>query len=191
MRHWGRGGTLGVHDYVCSVCGAPTTYDCREADGGECGPEGFGSDAAHVDLYFFAGPGPRDAAAFAASRGAARRALHRRYAYDWGAWEFVPPLNYRDVAMDGDESRGAWVVSARGADPGHEPELEVPAGEVVWAEVTCVGCHERFVQGAGSGAPCREWLRAVSAQTRLPFDEAAGKDAFVATVRAHLGDRPR
>lgn len=176
---------MGVHDYRCSLCGQPGSYACHEDTGGECEEEGFGDDGAHVTLFWFdRATAPRDAAAFDAARRSARRVTHHAYGYDWGAWEFVPSLNYRSIAMDGDESSGAWPVLS--ADEGCEgaPELPIGPDERVWAEVHCTLCEAVF---AGSAAACRAHLARVSTQTGLPFD--GDKVAFVAAVRELLARR--
>ncbi|CAM3897656.1 hypothetical protein G4177_26190 [Corallococcus sp. ZKHCc1 1396] len=187
---------MGVHDYQCSVCGPPTTYECGEQTGQECEEEGMGDDHAVLDLFFFAaGDAPTTARDFEQARGRARRTETRPFGYDWGDWEFVPSLNYRDVLMGAGDATGIWRIepSVDGASDGSPVSLEIPPDERVWVVNYCSRCHPVFVQGAPpDGEPCLEHLRAVAGNLGLDFQRVRGsadKPAFIEAVRAKVALR--
>jgi hypothetical protein len=181
---------MGVHDYTCSVCGTPLSYECHEVDGGECGESGIGEDQAIVDLYVFAAAdAPTSPDQLEARLDRARRLLTQARGYDWGAWEFVPSLNYRDPA-DGRQRSGRGlarqaVPPARRRQPHRRPR--VGADEVVWAVNYCPPCRRRFVDGAALDAPCQAYLRAIADHLGLAW--SADKAAMAASVAARVARR--
>lgn len=181
---------MGVHDYTCSVCGTPLSYECHEVDGGECGESGIGEDQAIVDLYVFAAAdAPTSPDQLEARLDRARRLLTQARGYDWGAWEFVPSLNYRTLLMDASDPAGVWHVKPfRPHDDGSPiVDLEVGADEVVWAVTYCPPCRRRFVDGAALDAPCQAYLRAIADHLGLAW--SADKAAMAASVAARVARR--
>ncbi|NRD53037.1 hypothetical protein [Corallococcus exiguus] len=187
---------MGVHDYRCSVCGPPSSFECGEKTGKECEEEGIGNDEAILDLFFFAADeAPEDADAFEEARGRARRTQTKPYGYDWGEWEFVPSLNYRELLMDDDDATGVWRLEPYEEDrsDGGPVSLEIPDGERVWVVNYCPVCHPLFAEGkTPADEPCLEYLRAVAENLDLDFDGVKGsadKPAFIATVRERVARR--
>ncbi|NRD44433.1 hypothetical protein [Corallococcus exiguus] len=187
---------MGVHDYRCSVCGPPSSFECGEKTGKECEEEGIGNDEAILDLFFFAAAeAPEDADAFEEARGRARRTQTKPYGYDWGEWEFVPSLNYRELLMDDDDSTGVWSIEPYEEDrsDGSPVSLEIPDGERVWVVNYCPVCHPLFAEGkTPEDEPCLEYLRAVAENLDLDFDGVKGsadKPTFIATVRERVARR--
>ncbi|RKH18766.1 hypothetical protein D7X74_08730 [Corallococcus sp. CA047B] len=187
---------MGVHDYRCSVCGPPTSYTCGEKTGEECEEEGMGDDQAILDLFFFAEEdAPEDTGDFEQARGRARRTETRPYGYDWGDWEFVPSLNYRELLMGSDDETGVWCIEPyeEGVSDGSPVSLEIPPGERVWAVNYCPTCHPVFAEGKRSGdEPCLEYLRAIAENLGLDFEgvrTSADKPAFIEAVRAKVAQR--
>jgi hypothetical protein len=189
---------MGVHDYQCSVCGPPTTFVCGEKAGRECEEEGIGNDEAILDLFFFAEAGaPEDPGGFEDARARALRTLTQPYKYDWGEWEFVPSLNYRELLMDGGDDAGVWRIfpfdEDEGLGDGSPVSLEIPEGECVWVVNYCPTCHPLFAEGKTPDAePCLEYLRAVAEHLKLDFKSVKGsadKPAFIAAVRDRVAGR--
>ncbi|NPC71874.1 hypothetical protein HPP05_19150 [Corallococcus exiguus] len=187
---------MGVHDYRCSVCGPPSSFECGEKTGKECEEEGIGNDEAILDLFFFAAAeAPEDADAFEEARVRARRTQTKPYGYDWGEWEFVPSLNYRELLMDDDDSTGVWSIEPYEEDrsDGSPVSLEIPDGERVWVVNYCPVCHPLFAEGkTPEDEPCLEYLRAVAENLDLDFDgvkSSADKPTFIATVRERVARR--
>ncbi|MFP2895196.1 hypothetical protein [Corallococcus sp. 4LFB] len=187
---------MGVHDYRCSVCGPPTSYACGEKTGKECEEDGMGDDEAILDLFFFAAAeAPEDADAFEEARGRARRTRTQPFGYDWGEWEFVPSLNYRQLLMDDDDATGVWRIEPFDEDEsdGNPVSLVVPEDERVWVVNYCSNCHPLFAEGKHPpDEPCLEYLRAVAENLELDFDGVKGsadKAGFIATVRERVARR--
>lgn len=187
---------MGVHDYRCSVCGPPTTYVCGEKTGEECEEEGIGDDEAVLDLFFFAADeAPEDSDAFEAARSRARRTKTQAFGYDWGEWDFVPTLNYRQLLMDDDDATGIWRIEPfdEDASDGNPVSLEIPEDERVWVVNYCSRCHPLFAEGqTPADEPCLEYLRAVAENLDLDFDDVKGsadKPRFIATVRKLVARR--
>ncbi|NOK11228.1 hypothetical protein HNS30_19485 [Corallococcus exercitus] len=187
---------MGVHDYRCSVCGPPVSYVCGEKTGEECEEEGMGDDEAILDLFFFAADeAPEDADAFEAARGRARRTRTQPFGYDWGEWEFVPSLNYRQLLMDDDDATGVWRIEPFDEDEsdGNPVSLEIPEDERVWVVNYCSKCHPLFAEGKPpQDEPCLEYLRAIAENLALDFDGVKGsadKPGFIATVRERVARR--
>lgn len=187
---------MGVHDYRCSVCGPPSSFECGEKTGKECEEEGIGNDEAILDLFFFAADeAPEDADAFEEARSRARRTRTQAFGYDWGDWEFVPSLNYRQLLMDDDDATGVWRIEPYEEDmsDGSPVSLEIPEGERVWVVNYCPVCHPLFAEGkTPQDEPCLEYLRAIADNLDLDFDSVKGsadKPAFIATVRERVARR--
>lgn len=190
---------MGVHDYTCNVCGAPSTYECHEADGGACDADGFGQSDVVLELFFFGAddaPPPaasRQPALFEAARAEARRVEVRRCTYDWGRWELEPSLNYRQVAMNDGDPLGLWQV-VRPARPEGDDEsspltLAIPDGEVVWVVNYCPGCFAAF---AAAPAPRPEevcLLHLQDAARHLRLRPSPDKAALLRQVRDRVAQR--
>ena len=157
---------MGVHDYRCSVCGTPGSYRCGEKSGTECEQEGIGEDRAVLDLFFFsAEDAPEDASEFEDARGRARRVETRSFGYDWGDWEFVPSLNYRELLMDDEDATGIWAIRPFDEDlsDGNPLSFEIAPDERVWVVNYCPPCRALFVdRKASKDEPCIEYLRSVA-----------------------------
>jgi len=187
---------MGVQDYRCSVCATPTSYDCGEPRGQECEESGVGNDEAVLDLFFFgeddAPDTPED---FEAARGRALRVQTLKARYDWGAWEFEPSLNYRELLMDDEDATGIWAIRPFDEDTsdGAPVELDIPEGERVWVVNYCPPCRELFVDRRGSaGDACALYLEAVAEGLGLEFVAGGAPDAkaaFVERVRARVAHR--
>jgi hypothetical protein len=184
---------MGVSDYTCSVCGAPQSYSCGEAKGEDCDVTGFGNDEVFLELLFFdeadAPTGPDEVLS---ARGRAKKAQVKKWGYDWGEWEFVPSLNYRELLMGDGDPRGIWRVVP--FDPatsdGHEVEVTIPAGQTLWVVNFCPDCHAVFVKGKPpKGGPCRLHLEAIAEHldVALDLDDKAGAVATVADLLAPAG----
>ncbi|RKH71137.1 hypothetical protein [Corallococcus aberystwythensis] len=187
---------MGVHDYRCSVCGPPSSFECGEKTGKECEEEGIGNDEAILDLFFFAADeAPEDVESFEEARGRARRTRTQPFGYDWGEWEFVPSLNYRELLMDDDDATGVWCIEPfdEDASDGSPVSLEIPEGERVWVVNYCPICHPLFAEGkTPADEPCLEYLRAIAENLDLDFDGVKGsadKPRFIATVRERVARR--
>ncbi len=181
---------MGVHDYTCSVCSEPSSFTCKEATGGECEEEGFGNDEVFVDLVFFPnGRAPEDADSFESRLGDAVAVKSEKRGYDWGAWEFVPSLNYRTLLMDDRDATGVWRLKPfdERYDEGSPIELDIPDGQTVWAVNYCPSCHEQFVARTAAAPPCRLHLEKISEHLGLPLGD--DKPAFVAAVRDRVARR--
>jgi hypothetical protein len=180
---------MGVHDFRCSVCSEPGSYTCGEKTGEECEQEGFGSDEAVLDLFFFAEEDtPASVEAFEQTRGRARRVETKTLGYDWGEWEFEPSLNYREVLMGAGDEVGVWELQPfREGGDGSPISIEIPGNERVWAVNYCVPCRAHFVDGTAAEEPCIEYLRTIAENLRLDFKGVRGsedKPRFVEAVRA-------
>lgn len=187
---------MGVHDYRCSVCGTPSSYECGEKSGEECEEEGFGSDEAVLDLFFFAeDDAPESAEDFEDARGRARRVESRPFGYDWGEWEFVPSLNYRELLMDDDDTTGVWTIQPFDEDisDGNPVSIDIPEGERVWVVNYCKPCHELFADGKKpQEEPCKLYLHDIAEQLDMDFDSEGGSAAkapFIAAVRDRVSRR--
>lgn len=146
---------MGVRDFTCGVCGEPTEYECREATGGECEPAGIGDDEAFLTfLSFRAGEAPGTPDGLLAEHTRALRRETYRFGYDWGAWEFVPSLDYYDVLGGPDDECGVWRLEPHHPKAAHPVEVDLPAGEEVWVVNCCSSCWSHFVLGVG-GPRCR------------------------------------
>ncbi|MCP3104819.1 hypothetical protein LZ198_38735 [Myxococcus sp. K15C18031901] len=184
---------MGVHDYRCSVCDTPTSYDCGEARGQECEESGIGNDEAVLDLFFFReadAPGaPED---FEDARGRARRVQTLLARYDWGAWEFQPGLNYRELLMDDGDRLGIWAIRPFDEDAfdGGPVEVDIPDGERVWVVNYCPPCRALFVDRRGTAQDaCGLYLEAVAEGLGLRFEAGASaeqKQAFIEDVRQRV-----
>lgn len=179
---------MGVHDYTCSLCGAPASYECREDSFGECEQDGIGNDEAQLDLLFFAeADAPGSPAEVDAARGRARRIERRATQYDWGAWDFQPALNYRGILFDDRDQHGIWRIDPDAGD--RDPvELEIPPGETVWVVNHCPDCWRAFVSPADAPPEqlCVKYLQAVAEQLRIPYGPEVSKAQLVETVRAQV-----
>lgn len=183
---------MGVHDYTCSMCGTPSSYTCNEARFEACEQEGIGEDQAFLTLFFFReADAPASPEELEQARGRALRTVEREFAYDWGDWEFSPSLNYRGVLMDGEDRHGVWAISPE-ADGGEQPvELEIPAGEKVWAVNYCPVCRETFL-AATPDTPdtlCALYVRAVAEQLGLRWPPDMTKAALLEQARARVALR--
>ncbi|MBM7115390.1 hypothetical protein [Archangium primigenium] len=188
---------MGVHDYRCSVCGEPASFECGEDTGAPCEETGFGNDEAVLDLFFFAAPeAPDSPEAFEQARGRARRFETKAYGYDWGDWEFQPSLNYRYVLMGQGDPVGVWTIppyEERMGTEGHPVSLDIPAGERVWVVNYCPPCHALFAEGTPSAsAPCLEYLSAVADHLGMEAQAPRGRDGkgpFIQAVRQRVARR--
>lgn len=187
---------MGVHDYRCSVCGTPGSYACGEKNGTECDQEGIGEDQAVLDLFFFASDdAPEDSSEFEEARARARRVETRKFGYDWGEWEFVPSLNYRQLLMDDDDETGIWRIQPFEGDlgDGSPVSIEIPPDEQVWVVNYCPPCRALFVdRTAPAEEPCAEYLRNIAEQFGAKFKGKGGsaaKAAFVQDIRARVARR--
>lgn len=156
----------------------------------------MGDDQAILDLFFFAeAETPEDIASFEQARGRARRTETRPFGYDWGEWEFVPSLNYRDLLMGPDDEAGVWRIEPyeEGSSDGSPVSLDIPEGERVWVVNYCPTCHPVFAEGRRSGdEPCLEYLRAIAENLGMDFEgvrTSADKPAFIEAVRAKVALR--
>ena len=187
---------MGVHDYRCSVCGTPASYQCGEKAGQPCEEDGVGNDEAVLELFFFAEEdAPEGPEAFEDARGRARRVESRPFRYDWGEWEFEPSLNYRQLLMDDDDSTGIWVIQPFDEDlsDGSPVSIELPEGERVWVVNYCPPCRALFAERkTPDDEPCVLYLQAVAESLGLDFDAAKGSAAkapFIEQVRARVARR--
>jgi hypothetical protein len=187
---------MGVHDYRCSVCGTPSTYKCGEKSGTECEQEGIGEDQAVLDLFFFsAKDAPEDASEFEDTRSRALRVETRAFGYDWGEWDFVPSLNYRELLMDDEDSTGIWAIRPFDEDlsDGNPVSIELDPKEQVWVVNYCPPCRALFAdRKTPEDEPCAEYLRAVAENLGTEFDDSrgsAGKAPFIEAVREHVARR--
>jgi hypothetical protein len=187
---------MGVHDYRCSVCGDPTSFECGEKAGKECEESGIGNDEAVLDLFFFAEKdAPEEPSEFEAARGRARRVETRPFGYDWGDWEFVPSLNYRELLMDDGDDTGVWLIRPYDEDlsDGSPVSLEIPEGERVWVVNYCPPCHANFAADKPPAEePCALYLETVAESLGMDFDASGGSAAkapFIEAVRAHVARR--
>ncbi|HZI15446.1 MAG TPA: hypothetical protein VE153_34050 [Myxococcus sp.] len=187
---------MGVHDYRCSVCGDPSSYECGEKAGKPCDEPGFGNDQAVLDLFFFAAEdAPEDPSEFEEARGRARRVETRPFGYDWGDWEFVPSLNYRDLLMDDGDDTGVWGIRPyeEGRSEGSPVSLEIPPGERVWVVNYCPSCHAHFASDTPPPEePCVLHLENVAENLGLDFKpgkKGTAKAPFIAEVRALVARR--
>lgn len=189
---------MGVHDYRCSACGTPSSYECGEKHGKACGVKGLGEDQAVLDLFYFdAEDAPETPEDFEDARARARRVETRPFGYDWGEWEFVPSLNYRQLLMDDEDPLGIWAIQPfdDDLDDGNPVSLSIPEGEQVWVVNYCPPCHTLFVKRqTPEEEPCREYLSAVAEQLGLEFDADGGsvvKAPFIEQVRERIARRQR
>lgn len=186
---------MGVHDYTCSICGTPGSYQCGEAEGGEaegkaCSQEGIGEDHAFVDLYFFSeGDAPEEPSQFEEKLPKALRLTEQEREYDWGEWEFVPSLNYRTYLMDDRDATGIWPVKPfEEHDDGSEIEnLEIAEDERVWAVNYCPICRPLVKPTGAAPLDCKLYLQSISEHLEIPFE--GDKAAFLATVRERAAKR--
>jgi hypothetical protein len=183
---------MGVHDFRCSVCGTPSSYQCGEKDGKPCEQEGIGEDKAVLDLFFFpAEDAPEDASEFEDARARANRVVTRKFAYDWGEWEFVPSLNYRQLLMDDEDATGIWPIQPFDEDlsDGSPVSIKIPEDERVWVVNYCPPCRALFVEGkTPKDEPCVEYLRAVAEHLEMKFSGGA-KAPFIEKVRERVSRR--
>lgn len=187
---------MGVHDYRCSVCGTPGSYTCGEKNGTECVQEGIGEDHAVLDLFFFSEEdAPEDSSEFEEARARARRVETRPFGYDWGEWEFVPSLNYRELLMDDDDETGIWKIQPFDEDlgDGSPVSIEIPPDEQVWVVNYCPPCRALFVERTKSKEePCVEYLRSIAEQLGVDFEGEGGKaakTAFIQDIRDRVAKR--
>jgi hypothetical protein len=187
---------MGVHDYRCSVCGTPGSYKCGEKTGTACQQEGIGEDKAVLDLFFFSeDDAPADPSEFEDARASARRVETRPFEYDWGEWEFVPSLNYRQLLMDDEDATGIWVIQPFDEDlgDGNPVSIDIAADERVWVVNYCPPCRALFVDRATlPDEPCAEYLRSIAEHLGMSSDDlrgSAGKTRFIKAVRARVARR--
>jgi hypothetical protein len=186
---------MGVHDYRCSVCSTPATYKCGEKKGAKCQRAGIGEDQAVLDLFFFsAEDAPEDPSEFEDAKARARRVKTRKFKYDWGEWEFVPSLNYRQLLMDDEDATGIWVIQPYDDDDAGNPvSIKIPEDEQVWVVNYCPPCRALFVdRKAPKEEPCVEYLRSVAEHLELDFEDDGGSEAkapFIEEVRARVAQR--
>ena len=186
---------MGVHDYRCSVCDTPASYDCGEATGEPCEEDGLGEDQAVLDLFYFAADdAPEHFEEFEQARGKARRVETKRFGYDWGDWEFVPSLNYRQLLMDDEDTSGIWAIQPfdEGGE-GSPVSIDIPEGERVWVVNYCPSCRELFVDGGKpQDPPCIEYLRAIAENLGMDLGDvrtSAEKTPFIEAVRQRVARR--
>jgi len=187
---------MGVHDYRCSVCSTPSSYNCGEKAGRECEQEGIGEDKAVLDLFYFAAEdAPEDASEFEDALSRARRVETKPFEYDWGDWEFVPSLNYRELLMDDEDATGIWVIPPYDEDmsDGSPVSIDIPEDERVWVVNYCPQCRELFVdRKTPSEEPCAEYLKSISEHLGMDTEDVRGsaaKAAFIEEVRARVARR--
>lgn len=186
---------MGVHDYRCSVCGTPGTYTCGEKRGEPCEQEGIGDDEPVLDLFFFAAEdAPEEPSEFEDAQRRARRVETREFGYDWGDWEFVPSLNYRQLLMDDDDYVGVWAIQPYDEDDDGSPvSIDIPEDERVWVVNYCKPCRALFAnRETPAEEPCIEYLRSVAEQLEMDFEGVSGsaaKAAFIGAVRDRVARR--
>lgn len=187
---------MGVHDYRCSVCGPPASYQCGEKTGTPCEQGGIGEDQAVLDLFFFAADSaPESSEEFEDARARARRVESRPFGYDWGEWEFVPSLNYRELLMDDEDATGIWAIKPFDEDlsDGSPVSIDIPSDEQVWVVNYCPSCRALFVDGkTPADEPCAEYLRAIAENLGMSADGlrgSKGKAPFIKQVRARVARR--
>jgi thiol-disulfide isomerase/thioredoxin len=187
---------MGVHDFRCSVCGTPGSYKCGEKTGEECEQEGIGEDKAVLDLFFFdADDAPEDASEFEEARERAKRVKTQKFEYDWGEWEFVPSLNYRQLLMDDEDASGIWAIQPYDEDmgDGSPVSIKIAEDERVWVVNYCPPCRKLFAEGKTSASePCAEYLSSVAEQLGIKFGGARGKvekAPFIEKVRERVAKR--
>jgi hypothetical protein len=187
---------MGVHDFRCSVCGTPRSYKCGEKTGTQCVREGIGEDKAVLDLFFFdADDAPEDASELEDARERAKRAKTQKFEYDWGEWEFVPSLNYRQLLMDDEDETGIWRIQPFDEDlgDGSPVSIKIAEDEQVWVVNYCPPCRGLFVDGkAPKDEPCAEYLRSVAKHLEIKFVAAGGKvdkAPFIEKVRERVASR--
>jgi hypothetical protein len=186
---------MGVHDYRCSVCGTPGSYTCGEKDGTECEQKGIGEDKAVLDLFFFSEEDtPEDASEFEEARAKARRVQTKKFEYDWGDWEFVPSLNYRQLLMDDEDETGIWAIQPFDEDlgDGSPVSIKIREDERVWVVNYCPPCRALFAEGKDpKEEPCVEYLKAVAEHLGMKFKGggSAAKAPFIEQVRERVAQR--
>jgi len=187
---------MGVHDFRCSVCGTPGSYKCGEKTGDECVQEGVGEDKAVLDLFFFdADEAPEDPSEFEGAMKQAKRVKTKKLEYDWGEWEFVPSLNYRQLLMDDGDETGIWRIQPFDEDmgDGSSVSIKIPEDEQVWVVNYCPPCRELFVDRKTPKAePCAEYLSSVAEHLEMKFGGARGKvekAPFIEKVRERVARR--
>ena len=185
---------MGVHDYRCSVCSTPSSYKCGEKTGAECEQEGIGDDKAFLDLFFFAEEdAPEDPSEFEEARARARRVVTKAVEYDWGEWEFVPSLNYRQLLMDDEDATGIWVIQPYDEDDGDGSpvSIKIPEDERVWVVNYCPPCRALFVdKKAPKTEPCALYLEAIAEHLELSFEGGSeAKAPFIEEVRSRVSQR--
>lgn len=187
---------MGVHDYRCSVCGTPGSYECGERKGTECHQTGIGEDQAVLDLFFFAAEdAPEDPSELEEARGRARRVESKPFGFDWGEWEFVPSLNYRELLMDDEDATGIWFIRPFDEDvsDGNPVSFELDPEERVWVVNYCPPCRALFVDGTTPrDEPCALYLGEIAEHLGMDFDASGGsaaKGPFIEEVRARVARR--
>lgn len=185
---------MGVHDYTCSICGTPSSYRCEEASFGTCEQEGIGEDEAYLELFFFReAEAPTSPDELEAARGGALRVERRAFEYDWGDWEFRPSLNYRGVLMNEEDPAGVWAISneEHAMADGSPVELEIPAGEKVWAVNYCPVCRDNFVAPTPPAPDtlCTLYVRAIADHLGLRWPPDMTKAALLEQARARAARR--
>jgi hypothetical protein len=186
---------MGVYDFRCSVCGTPGSYTCGEKTGTECVQEGIGEDKAVLDLFFFdAEDAPEDASEFEDARKRAKRVKTQKFEYDWGEWEFVPSLNYRQLLMDDEDATGIWAIQPYEEHGDGSPvSIKIADDERVWVVNYCPPCRKLFAEGKDPAKePCVEYLRSVAEHLEMKLGDARGKvekAPFIEKVRARVARR--
>ena len=141
----------------------PPLYKCGEKTGTQCVREGIGEDKAVLDLFFFdADDAPEDSSELEDARERAKRTKTQKFEYDWGEWELVPSLNYRQLLMDDEDETGIWgsSPSMRIWETAVPSPSRIPEDEQVWVVNYCPPCRGLFVDGkAPKDEPCAEYLR--------------------------------
>lgn len=149
-----------------------------------------------LDLFFFdADDAPEDPSEFEDARKRAKRVKTQKFKYDWGEWEFVPSLNYRQLLMDDGDETGIWAIQPFDEDlgDGSPVSIKIPEDEQVWVVNYCPPCRKLFVEGKDPAEePCIEYLHSVAEHLEMKFGGARGKAEkapFIEQVRKRMARR--